>query len=392
MADLRVSFAGLTFPNPVFTAAGPPSQDGAALVRAAQGGAGGLVCKTVSVKPAPVPHPNMMVPGRGRILHLISVGAGGGLARVVRTEVQAGQALLNTELWSELPLERWLAAEYPRARETRLPVIASIGYTADEVREVGPQVERAGVDAIEFSVHYLGGAIDPVLETARALRDAVSIPVFAKLSPNVPDLVAVARAIEPYVDGFVAINSLGPCLDFDPENPAPYLGSPFGYGWISGAPIRPLALRCVFELARATPKPVIGVGGIMSGRDAVQFLMAGARAVQICTGAILQGPGIYGRVAAELGRWLDDHGYGSPEEIRGRYLRAVGEGQPVQLEVRPARVDTGRCTGCGLCLPSCPAGAISQDEVGPVTVDAQKCQGCGLCGSICPQFALSRPY
>ncbi|MDI6893719.1 MAG: 4Fe-4S binding protein [Bacillota bacterium] len=392
MADLRVSIAGLEFPNPVFTAAGPPSQDAAALLRAAEGGAGGLVCKTVSVRPAPVPHPNMMVPGRGRTMHLICVGAGGGLARVVRTEVQVGQALLNTELWSDLPLQRWLSTEYPRVRQAGLPVIASIGYTADEVREVGPQVERAGVQAIEFSVHYLGGTIDPVLGTARALREAVSIPIFAKLSPNVPDLVAVARAIEPYVDGFVAINSLGPCLDFDPENPAPYLGSPFGYGWISGAPVKSLALRCVFELARATPRPVIGVGGVMSGRDAVQFLMAGAWAVQICTGAILQGPGIYGRVAAEVGAWLDAHGYRSAEEIRGRYIRAVGEGQPVKLEVTPTQVDPDRCSGCGMCIPGCPARAISQDGVGPVTVDELRCQGCGLCGSICPQSAMSRPY
>ncbi|MEW6546144.1 MAG: 4Fe-4S binding protein [Bacillota bacterium] len=392
MADLRVRIAGIEFPNPVFTAAGPPSQDGAALLRAAAGGAGGLVCKTVSLKPAPVPHPNMMVPGRGRTMHLISVGAGGGLAKVVRAELQLGQALLNTELWSDLPLERWLQVEYPRARQAGLPVIASIGYTADEVREVGPRVEAAGVDAIEFSVHYLGGAIDPVLETARALRDAVSVPIFAKLSPNVPDLVAVARAIDPYVDGFVAINSLGPCLDFDPENPAPYLGSKLGYGWISGAPLKPLALRCVFELARATPKPVIGVGGVMSGRDAVQFLMAGAWAVQICTGAILQGPGVYGRVAGELAAWLDGHGYRFPEEIRGKYIRAVGEGQAVKLEVTPARVDEDRCTGCGLCVPSCPAQAISQEGMRPVSVDELKCQGCGLCGSICPQGAMSRPY
>ncbi|MEW5935138.1 MAG: dihydroorotate dehydrogenase, partial [Bacillota bacterium] len=183
MADLRVKIAGLEFPNPVFTAAGPPSQDGAALVRAAQGGAGGLVCKTVSVKPAQVPHPNMMVPGRGRTMHLISVGTGGGLARVVRAEFQVGQALLNTELWSDLPLERWLEVEYPRARQAGLPMIASVGYTAEEVREVGPRVEQAGADAIEFSVHYLGGTIDPVLETARALREAVAVPVFAKLSP-----------------------------------------------------------------------------------------------------------------------------------------------------------------------------------------------------------------
>jgi dihydroorotate dehydrogenase/Pyruvate/2-oxoacid:ferredoxin oxidoreductase delta subunit len=392
LADLRVEIAGLRFPNPVFTAAGPPSQDGAALLRAARGGAGGLVCKTVSVKPAPVPHPNMMVPGRGHTMHVISVGAGGGLARVVRTGVQLGQALLNTELWSDLPLERWLSVEYPRARQAGLPVIASVGYTADEVREVGPRVEQAGVQAIEFSVHYLGGSIDPVLATARALREAVGVPIFAKLSPNVPDLVAVARAIEPYVDGFVAINSLGPCLDFDPENPAPYLGSPFGYGWISGAPLKPLALRCVFELARATSRPVIGVGGVMSGRDAVQFLMAGAWAVQICTGAILEGPGIYGRVARELGEWLDAHRYRSPEEIRGAYVRAVGEGQPVKVEVTPARVDAGRCTGCGLCIPACPAQAISQDGTGPVTVDASRCQGCGLCGSICPERAMSRPY
>jgi len=113
MADLRVDICGLAFPNPVLPAAGPPGRDGRALLACAEGGAGGLVAKTISTRPAQVPTPNM-------------------------AEIPHG--FLNCELWSELPPEQWLEHEYALARTAGLPLIVSLGYTAQDIAELAPRV------------------------------------------------------------------------------------------------------------------------------------------------------------------------------------------------------------------------------------------------------------
>ncbi|TFG07242.1 4Fe-4S dicluster domain-containing protein [Candidatus Thorarchaeota archaeon] len=362
MADIRVELAGLRFRNPILTAAGPKSKDGMTLLSAAAGGAGGLVAKTVSIRPAEVPRPNMSALGSGR--------------------VASQRGLLNAELWSEIPLERWLEREYAIALSSGLPLIASVGYTPEEVAELAPRIVDTGVHAIEFSTHYVGGH----RKIARALREAADVPIFAKLSPKV-DVSDVAKEIEPFVDGFVAINTYGPCLRIDIETGKPTLGSDNGYGWMSGAALRPIALRCVADIAKSVNKPVIGVGGVGSGEDAIEFFMAGAQMVQICTAAILKGDTVYGQVAKEVKDWLDTHGHNSLEDIRGIALPCLRDNKP---QKPPAEVDLERCTLCGLCPKSCVYDAITLDRENEVLIiDAEKCAGCGLCVTVCPQHALS---
>ncbi|MGE5675230.1 MAG: dihydroorotate dehydrogenase [Mycobacterium leprae] len=300
MAQIGVELLGMRFRNPVIPAAGPNVGNGARLCQAAEGGAGGLLAKTISTKAAAVPRPHMQRYG--------STG------------------LLNTELWSELPPEAWLDHEYETgltaARKHGIPFLASIGYSPAELRQLGPVVEAMGVDALEFSIHYLDPA--QLVETAKALRDAVHIPIIAKLSPHKGDLGELAAAIEPYVDGFACINSYGPALHIDLERMEPMLGSALGYGWLSGSPIRPLALRSVYEVARRVKKPVIGVGGATTGSDVIAFFMAGASLVQVCTAILLRGQSHYGRMAREVNDWLDQHGYTDIKEIQGLYLRHAG--------------------------------------------------------------------
>jgi dihydroorotate dehydrogenase subfamily 1 len=315
MADLAVEIAGIRFKNPVLTAAGPTSRDGESLLKAASGGAGGLVTKTVSVKPAVVTKPNMAVLQAGKL--------------------GSRRGMLNAELWSELSLDRWIKQEYRMALSSGLPVIASIGYTPQEVSQIGPMVEKAGVSAIEFSTHYVGGH----KEIAKTLRDSVSIPIFAKLSPQV-DVARVAKEVEPSVDGIVAINTLGPCLHIDIETGQPVLGGEKGYGWLSGPAIKPLALRCVADVAQAVKLPVIAVGGVMSGEDAIEFFMAGASAVQVCTAAILDGPTVYGKIAAEISDWLDKHGHESVESVRGLAHKGVSK---TTAPANPPKVDATKC-------------------------------------------------
>jgi dihydroorotate dehydrogenase subfamily 1 len=358
MADLKVNICGVEFANPILPAAGPPSKDGAMLQAAARGGAGGLVTKTISVKPADVPRPCM-------------------------AEIRGG--FLNTELWSELPKEQWLETEYKLTRQTGLPVIVGLGYSAEQIRELVPLV-KPYADALELSTHYVGNDISPILNALKEAKAACDVPVFMKLSPH-PNIQEIAVALEAGgADGLVMINSFGPCLSIDLETGLPLMGSKDGFGWLSGAAIKPLALRCVYQAARVVKIPIFGVGGICNGRDAAEMFMAGASAVQVCTEAILRGPTIYGRIAKELNTFLDGHGYASIGDIKGLTIRRMTErGAP--NGVTPPTVDDERCSLCGQCEISCPYGAIRMDE--RLQIDEEKCFICGLCVSRCKRGALT---
>jgi dihydroorotate dehydrogenase/NAD-dependent dihydropyrimidine dehydrogenase PreA subunit len=390
MADLTVEIAGIKFRNPVLTAAGPPSKDGEALAACARGGAGGLVAKTVSVEAAKVPRPNMLSLARGGTPAVQVFTVDGKIHRVARTFLRDGKGFSNTELWTDLPLEEWLDVHYTRAKEADLPLIASVGYTIDDMSTIIPRIKEVGCDGIEFSTHYIEpGIVGTLVRTIKSLWD---VPVFPKLSPHEPEtLVEQAKdGANSGADGIVAINSFGPTLHFDVEECRPLLGSTFGFGWISGAPLKPIATRCIFDIARNVDVPVIGVGGVLSGLDAVEHMMAGARAVQICTGAILEGPEIYGRVTREIGEFMDRKGLASLDDLVGAYMRGIGEGQHVRTEGGRSEVDEELCKSCGLCEVSCVYGAIRVPKEGglqPARVDREKCQACGLCVSVCPMGA-----
>ncbi len=301
-------------------------------------------------------------------------------------EIRGG--FLNTELWSELPKEQWLETEYKLARATGLPVIVGLGYSADQIRELAP-LAKPYADALELSTHYVGNDISPIVNALKAAKEAVDVPVFMKLSPH-PNIQEIAIALEDAgADGLVMINSFGPCLSIDPETGLPLMGSKDGFGWLSGAAIKPLALRCVFQAARVVGIPIFGVGGVTNGRDAAEMFMVGASAVQVCTEAILRGPAVYGRIAKELNAFLDSHGYSSVEEIRGLTIRRMAESGARKAEHAPS-VDMERCSLCGQCQVSCPYGAITADE--QLRIDEEKCFVCGLCVSRCKRGALSLAY
>ncbi len=391
--DLSVTIAGMKLSNPLMPAAGPSSRDGETLVRAANAGVGAIVCKTVSVKPAPVPRPNMMVVDRAMLTTYQYISINGNTYRISKSELQTKSGILNTELWTEKTLEEWLEKEYHIARTTGLPMIASVGYTPEDMKIIIPKIARLGfIDAVEFSTHYIQpGLIKNITKTIKKYFDGA---VFAKLSPHNPEtIIQQAKEAESAgCDGIVAINSFGPTLHFDIDTCKPLLGSKFGYGWISGVPIKPLAVRCVFDIARNVKIPVIGVGGIFTGRDVIEHIMAGATAVQICSAFILEGEKVYPRILKEIVDWMKEHNVSSLKEIRGKYIKTIGKGQKVKTKGGYSKVDEKLCKGCHTCEPSCVYGAISfkkKDELHEVCViDKTKCYACGLCVSICPTRAI----
>jgi dihydroorotate dehydrogenase subfamily 1 len=360
MADISVDLLGMLLKTPVMPAAGPPIKDGESAHKAKEGGAGAIVTKTVSARAAKVPKPNM-------------------------AQVKGG--FINTELWSELSLEQWIEKEYPQVVETGLPVIIGVGYTSEDIKEVIPKVERFA-DAFELSTHYLGNDPTPMINSIRAAKETTDLPVMVKLSPQV-DIPKFAKEAENAgADGLVLINSFGPTLDIDLESGKPLLGSENGFGWLSGQAIFPLALRSVFEAVRSVNIPVVGVGGINTGKEAIKMIMAGAQAVQVCTAAILNGPQIYNKIANEIEKYLDDHGFNSLEEIRGIAQKNTVI-QPNYKLIVPD-INDEKCTECGLCVKSCVYDAIHLvKDLNSVRIDTNKCVGCGLCVTRCNFNALS---
>ncbi|HJW20854.1 MAG TPA: hypothetical protein VJ506_00335 [Candidatus Limnocylindrales bacterium] len=353
--DLGVEVCGLRFPNPVLTAAGPPVHDGEAIRACAAGGAGGLVTKTISRTAAEPTTPNM---------------------------AEVAHGFLNAELWSELAPERWIEREYGIAREAGLPVIVSLGYTAADVADLAPRI-RPFADAVELSTHYIGEDAEPMVAAIRAAKAALDVPIWVKLSPLGREMRRAAEEAQAAgADAIVAINSFGPCLAIDVETGYPRLGGADGYGWLSGPALKPLAVRCVRDVASAVDIPVIGCGGVSRGVDAIELLMAGAAAVQVCTAAILRGPAVFGKIADEMATWLGRHGYARPAEVVGLALgREATRGSGVPL------LDLDLCNGCGLCEVSCAERAIRVVD-GKAIIDEEHCSRCGLCLSRCRPGAL----
>ncbi len=361
MVNLKTEFCGIQLNNPVMPAAGPPIRDGQAALDAAKGGAGCIVTKTISVKGAEVPRPCMAESFKG--------------------------GFLNTELWSELDPEVWIEKEYPLVKKAGLPVIVGLGYTEDDIRKLAPLVAPFA-DALELSTHYLGGDTSPVTKAIKAAKESVDLPVFVKLSPQIDIPVFAKAAEEAGADGIILINSFGPCLDIDVKTGKPLMGSSTGYGWLSGKAIFPLALRCVYQATQAVNIPVIAVGGITSGIDAIKMIMAGAVAVQVCTAAILEGPSVYGKIVREMEKFMEEEGYQSLDDFRGLALEKKPE-KAILSKVVP-EVDSEKCTACGICKKSCSYQAITIDKY--AQIDSEACFGCGLCVTRCPVGAMVHNY
>lgn len=194
-------------------------------------------------------------------------------------------------------------------------VIGSIfGGTASDFVSLGRTMEEYGVDALELNMscpHAEGYGLeigsDPnlVRTITKQVKDATAIPVFVKLSSNVTDIVGIAQAAEKgNADGIVAINSVRG-MTIDLEARCPVLSHKTG-GY-SGMAIKPIGVRCVYDIAHTVSIPLIGVGGITTGLDVLEYIMAGATAVQIGSALYYRGVDVFKTICDELTEWLHDH-------------------------------------------------------------------------------------
>jgi dihydroorotate dehydrogenase (NAD+) catalytic subunit len=229
-------------------------------------------------------------------------------------------------------VEEWVAEDLPRLVKVGVPVVASIaGSSLEEYVRVTSYLQgRPGVVALEV---YLGAPdeerrgdpfysrFERVGEVVGAVSRLSRFPVFAKLPPLLPDLVEMARTcVRAGAHGLTLIDGV-PGLAIDPRRLEPRLAAPVGL--LSGPAIKPIALAAVYRVAQAMPEvPIMGVGGISTGEDAVEFLLAGAWAVQVGT-AMLVNPAAPLEVAQGILRYLKSKGLASPADLRGR-LRTRG--------------------------------------------------------------------
>ncbi|QGP91231.1 Dihydroorotate dehydrogenase [Neomoorella glycerini] len=361
MADIQVNLCGRALKAPFILGSGPLSYSGASLVAACEAGAGAAVTKTLRARPADNPFPHMVAAGPGTII--------------------------NGEKWADLTAEQWINEEIPYAKARGAVVIASVGHTPEEARELVEPVARAGADFIEL-VSYREDTMVPMLEET---KKRVNIPVLAKMSPNWPDLPGAAgRFLAAGADALTVADSYGPVLRLDIRTARPVLGSPYGFGWLTGAALKPITLRCVAEVALAHKAAIVGLGGVGNAEDAVEMLLAGATAIGVCTAAINKGVKIFGELNRKLAALLDELGYPSVAAASGRALSHLRAGE--QKEKLVFQYDPGKCNRCLLCVTRCPYGARTLREDKVMGLDEGQCRSCGYCVSLCRQGALTSNY
>ncbi|HOO32461.1 MAG TPA: 4Fe-4S binding protein [Thermotogota bacterium] len=343
--------------NPLMPASGPLVGDSNKIKRLSGFGLGALVTKTISVQAAQVPHP-CIVGGKDYIV--------------------------NAELWSEYSPERWEEEFLPEISELKQPLIISLGYRQEEIVSLIKRVERFAT-AFELSTHYVGKDLTPIAKTVRAASEATNKPVFIKLSPHIEKAAEFAQMVKDNGGyGLVAINSVGPTFPVDLMHSRSPLGSKDGFGWISGPVIKNIALSKIKQVCEAVDIPVIGVGGISSAKDVLEFVSAGASAVQMLSSAMLYGKDLYGKILKELPREMEKIGCVSLIELRGKALR---KNDTVRFDAGFPLINDEKCTRCNLCVRNCPYEALS-NENNRVVVDQELCFRCGLCESRCPFGAI----
>lgn len=298
MVDLSVEICGLRLRNPTMLASGVLDETGKSMVAVARSGAGAVVTKSIGLASRDG-HPNPTV-----------------------VELELG--LLNAMGLPNPGIEVF-AEEIRLAKKAKVPIVGSVfGGTAEEIAEVARRMGQAGADAVELNLSCphakglgaeIGSSPESVELICRRAKEASGVPTFAKLTPNTSSIADLALAAERGgADGIVAVNTLK-AMAISAEARRPVLGNLVG--GLSGPALKPVGLRCVYEIFEAVKIPVIGVGGVTTGRDAVEYIMAGAKAVQIGTGLWLRGPQVFKLVCDELRALMKELGYGSVSEMVG---------------------------------------------------------------------------
>ncbi len=295
---LATEIAGLKLANPTMLAAGILGYTGLSMKSVIEAGAGAVVTKTMGLEPR-TGYPNPTV-------------------------VQVDCGLLNA-MGLPNPGISHFKEEIKELKNTGVPTILSIyGFSSEEFAKVAETAVKIGADALELNVSCphikkAGAEIgcDPLLltEIVKEVKKKVAKPVIVKLTPNVANIGEIAKAAEEAgADAITAINTVK-AMNIEIETGRPLLANKFG--GLSGPAIKPIAVRCVYDVYRSVDIPIIGCGGIASWQDAVEFMLAGASAVQIGTAIAFKGPEIFSSVTKGIDAYLKRKGFKNVKELVG---------------------------------------------------------------------------
>ena len=299
MADLRTRVAGLEMENPTMLASGILGQTGESLLRIVkEGGAGAVVTKSIGLEPREGHGNPCILELDNGIINAMGLPNPGidDFGEEMSIALKGGAPVIGS-IFADTPENFALLAEKMK----------QYGAHAVELNLSCPHADKYGLD--------VGSDPAKVAEIVKAVKKAVKIPVLAKLSPMVPDIAAIALAAEGAgCDAIVAINTLK-AMSISTEIGTPILKN--RVGGLSGPAIKPVGVRAVYEIAAKVKIPIIGVGGICTGQDALEYLMAGASAVQIGSGVRYRGTGVFGKVSKEISEFMDSEGYAKLEDVIG---------------------------------------------------------------------------
>ncbi len=300
MADIRVNIAGLDMKTPVMTASGTFGYglEFSDLVNLSDIGA--IIVKGTTLLPR----------------------EGNDYPRMAETP----SGMLNCVGLQNKGAEYFCQHIYPQIKDLQTNVIVNVsGSSPDDYAECARLIgELDKVPAIELNISCpnvrqggmaFGVTTDGAASVVRAVRAAYRKPIIVKLSPNVTNIADIALAVEAEgADAVSCINTLmGMAIDIERRRPKLSIST----GGLSGPAIKPVAVRCVWQVAKAVKIPVVGLGGIMTAADAIEFLMAGASAIEIGTANFID-PAVSVHVAEGISEWLDRHGCKSVQEIIGQ--------------------------------------------------------------------------
>lgn len=388
MADLRTNLAGIKSPNPFWLASAPPTNSGYQIMKAFDAGWGGAVWKTLGVP-------------------VVNVSSRYGAVNY-RDKRMVG--FNNIELITDRPLRDNLR-EISEVKK-RFPdhaVIASLMVeTREEWHQIVRDVENAGADGIELNFgcphgmceRGMGSAVGQEPKVLQMIvewvKEVAKVPVITKLTPNISDITRPARAARAGgSDAISLINTIQSIVGVDIDNYVPYpiVDGKSTNGGYCGPAVKPIALNMVKNCTQhpEVNLPISGIGGVENWRDAVEFILLGATSVQVCTAVMHFGFGIIREMLPGLERYMDEKGFATIEDFRGKALPNIKHWEDLNLKYKvTASINESKCIGCQLCYTACEDGAhqaiaLSSDPANriPSIID-ENCVGCNLCSLVCP--------
>jgi len=295
---LTTSLAGLKLANPTILASGIMGLSAESLSNIVMGGAGAIVTKSIGLKPRK------------------------GYTNPTIVQVDCG--LINAMGLPNPGIKEFIN-ELRQTKDFSVPIVVSVyGFSAEEYALVTKKAVDAGAEAVELNVSCphveetgseIGQNPEILAKVVKKVKTSVEKPVLVKLSPNITNITENAEAAaNAGADALTAINTVK-AMAIDTETTMPILSNKTG--GLSGPAIKPIAVRCVYEIYECTKLPIIGCGGITNWRDAVEFLLAGATAIQIGTAIAEKGPNIFKDITYGINTYLKRKGFKSVKEIVG---------------------------------------------------------------------------